>query len=331
MNSFTLEVLLSRISFSPAIAYIMLKILKILNRYFRDQNILSPFLEGHLLTVLQKPVSRKLPQRVEFGNRKIRVFVVVCEKDFALLGEVIRGVTICCKFFHITSIDLVVPTSSVNHELLLSVSRSDVRIRIIDENEVFDTAQVKSIFSNKFPGRENWCLQQFLKYFLVLGSETEFALVVDADTVLLRSIPWLQQGEKYVLMPTAEYQTQYYDVLIKLGVIDNWPRYSFVPHHMFYSVQKFKEMHLKIGSPSPIFFSQMVEKASDGGGSSPFCIDYELYAQFMFRFERESITLARWANCNLNRNQYFKLISIPGAARVLKFLFNSISLHSWTR
>ena len=149
---------------------------------------------------------------------KLHVIIVSIEKDFPLLEEVIAGCHKHLQNFRLTTIDLVVPSGSMNHKTLLDLSLKYSLVRIIDENNVLSTAEIKMVFSKHFHGRENWCLQQFLKFFSVLNSESDYALVVDADTVLIRSIPWITNDGKIVLMPSAQYQEQYYKVLINLGV-----------------------------------------------------------------------------------------------------------------
>jgi len=326
-----IEFLISRKSTSSVFASFAIRALNHLHRWFKGDDLFDSVSSDRLVSTLQKPVERKFSEKKLKHGKKIDVIVVASEKDFDLLPLVLEGIEVGCKHFSISSIKIVVPRESINNETLIGLSILDKKIEIVDENRVLNVSELRYLFSKSYAGRENWCLQQFLKYFLVLNSVNEFALVVDADTLLLRAIPWVNHEGKFVLMPTVEYQTQYYEVLIKIGIIEHLPEYSFVPHHMFYSVDNFQEMHKRLGEPSPYKFAEMIDEAANSDEKSPFCIDYELYAQFMFKEKRNLIVLLRWANCRLSRAQYSKLKSIPGANKMLKVFFNSISLHSWVR
>jgi hypothetical protein len=135
-------------------------------------------------------------------------------------------------------------------------------------------------------------------------------------------------------MPTLEYTSEYYEVLIKLGAISEFPDFSFVPHHMFYVVEEFKKMHAAIGDFSPTQFAEKIKEVSSPHTESPFCIDYELYGQYLYANSREKVALGRWANIGISRYWFstfskfrvWKLVEL-----ILALLFNSISLHSWSK
>ena len=112
------------------------------------------------------------------------------------------------------------------------------------------------------------------------------------------------------------------------------PDFSFVPHHMFYVVEEFKKMHLAIGNFSPTQFAQKIKEVSSPNTQSPFCIDYEMYGQYLYANYREKVALGRWANIQISRYWFskfskfriWKLVKL-----ILGLLFNSVSIHSWSK
>ena len=264
----------------------------------------------------------------------LKIIIVVAGKDFQLIRKVLDNAIKHLPNYRITCIEIIVPDHLINDELLLSLATSDKRISLVAEGEILDVKTICQIFSKIHLGRESWCLQQFLKYYSVLDCETRFALVIDADTILLNSIAWLTNENKYLLMPTLEYTSEYYEVLIKLGVISEFPDFSFVPHHMFYVVDEFRKMHAAVGDFSPTQFAEKIKEVSSPNTESPFCIDYELYGQYLYANSREKVALGRWANIGISRYwlstlskfRVWKLVEL-----ILALLFNSISLHSWSK
>ena len=62
---------------------------------------------------------------------------------------------------------------------------------------------------------------------------------------------------------------------------------------------------------------------------SPFSLDYELYAQFMWNNHRDKIRLEKWANAGLPRSS-FKEFGNPNGLTIEDFKdFASLSLHSY--
>lgn len=326
-----LNLLVSRVSLFPRFLKVSIAALNFVYQLRKNGKLIETDTANRFMSLLRQPVLRVVHDSLMKQTRSVRVIIVVAEKDFPMLEEVVAGCHENLQNFNCTSMNLVVPSGSMNHKTLLDLSNKYSLVRIIDENYVLNTAEIKMVFAKHFYGRENWCLQQFLKFFSVLNSESDYALVVDADTVLLRSIPWITNDGKIILMPTAEYQEQYYRVLINLGVIDSLPEFSFVPHHMFYSMKDFRDLYESLGKPTPKQFAQQIESSSDKTSSSPFCIDYELYAQFMANQRRDKVELVRWANLNISRHTFSKVLRIPGSMAVLRYFFNSVSVHSWRK
>lgn len=329
MLNFFLNLLTSKLPISSRLASIAISSINYVYRLRNGAALLDRESKARFLSILTKPVRRMLKGSLNNVTPSIQIIIVATDKDFPLLPNVVSGVYKCCRLFLIESIDFVVPTNCLEHKTLKKLKNQYSSIRIIDEAQVLEVDGIKSIFSRRFVGRENWCLQQFLKYYSVLDASTEFVLVVDADTILLKNLPWLTREGKFLQTPTMEYQVQYYKLLVALGILEELPKFSFVPHHLFYSTFDFRELHYLLGSPSALELAHRIESISDDSTSSPFCIDYELYAQYMFKHKRDKVELIRWANCNISRASFSKLKEFPGFLSLMGILFNSISVHSW--
>jgi len=264
----------------------------------------------------------------------LKIVIVAAGKDFQMIRQVVANAIKYTPNYRIACIEIIAPDHLIKDELLLSLADWDKRISLVAEGEFLEVATLREIFSEIYLGRENWCLQQFLKYYSILNCENRFALVIDADTILLNSMSWLTKENKYLLIPTLEYTSEYYEVLIQLGAISELPDFSFVPHHMFYVVEEFKKMHLAIGNFSPTQFAQKIKEVSSPNTQSPFCIDYEMYGQYLYANYREKVALGRWANIQISRYWFskfskfriWKLVKL-----ILGLLFNSVSIHSWSK
>lgn len=258
----------------------------------------------------------------------VSVILTCAEKDLEVLEFVINGLRNIVRLDSFESIKVAVPSQLMQHISILQLQLDFPRVKFVDEASEVDFIAIRDTFEATYTGRGNWCAQQLLKYFMILNATTEFVFVLDADTLLLRRVPCLTKDNRYILMPTFEYQIKYYEVLLKLGVIDNLPKFSFVPHHMFYSRELMKEIYGKLGSPSPLQLAQLLVSVGDRNAHSPFSLDYELYAQYLMDCLPDKVVLSRWANLSISRNLYLRLHRTPGAMRIIKIFFNSLSLHT---
>ena len=78
-----------------------------------------------------------------------------------------------------------------------------------------------------------------------------------------------------------------------------------------------------------LYFAKKVEEFADKTTHAPFCIDYELFAQYMYGRERGAVVLGRWSNISMRRSTYLKFLNHKIGQVLLSRLFHSISLHSW--
>lgn len=279
----------------------------------------------------------KLTNHYEFRRsaahklEKVTLIIVAAEKEFELISNVILHAVNALATFDVASIKIITPKNLSDPAIATKKLDSSIieRIEFATDDDIVPAEIIKSIFRANFPDRENWCLQQFLKFFAVLQVETPYALVVDADTLLLSQRAWIGTGKEIALCPTFEYQSSYYSTLQKLEVVNSFPKFSFVPHHMFYSVSEIKMIAQELSIEEPVSFATKVASSSPRGTVSPFCIDYELYAQYEVAKNKGNVNYLRWANLPLKRKTYERFSRNPLFVIATKCLFHSISLHSW--
>ena len=179
----------------------------------------------------------------------------------------------------------------------------DAEIELIDENDLLGACVVTSI-ADRFPTRRNWVLQQVVKVGAVIASQVEGVLILDADTLLLRSRTWLTSDGRQVLTPTIEWHQPYYDFLRRLSS-NRWasPEYSFVPHHMLMQPGIMTRLLASLGIDGPQGLVDALGDESQYQTESMFCIEYELYAQGLRILSPQSAVLAKWSNRNVPRER----------------------------
>jgi hypothetical protein len=218
----------------------------------------------------------------------------------------------------ITRISVVVPATIVN-EVEVVCSHKDFSIEVISEetlipNYIFD--KLKGAFS----ARAGWVYQQLLKIEYVSNSQSDGVLVCDADTLLIQPRMWLNSDKQQILTPTWEWHPSYYDFLSKFDLTDLKPLYTFVSHHMLMQpvfMIAARDLLQWRSIENAVDYLISSERNQD---LSPFSIDYELYAQYLFKFHPEKITLSKWANLALTRNEKNLQGNFSGK-------YNSVSFH----
>jgi len=323
MRKIALEMLNSRMNFSKSLSGIVLAILNLISGIMKKENLWSTFEMKRFKYVIK--LTKPWDSDSELSSYdSVTAIIVAADKDFYNLKAVIESVYQVMPGCN----EITLITSSDPGLHILDLPKNQ-KIRCLQEDALLNCQALKDLFNTNFPGRENWCLQQMLKFYSILDVKTRYALVVDADTILLHPRAWINKNQKLGLIPTFERESDYGQVLVNLGLIENLPKISFVPHHMFYSVHHFKLMFETLGSPIPIEFASRLSRISDSKSQSPFCIDYEAYGHFMVESFPTDIYFLRWSNLSLSRAKFNTISQSKFKLFFVKLLFNSVSLHSW--
>jgi len=259
---------------------------------------------------------------------KIDLIFVVTRKDFSVLKYSLpKAIDAIAPEFR-GQVRLIVPTRDVNdcetlfanHHTNIEVSDEETLIREFDRNKL----------KIKFGERYTWVLQQILKVAAVLESNSRATLIVDADTILLRERDWINDSDRQILMPTEEFNYEYYSFLSKFGLCKNPPDYTFVSHHMLIQKSIMIKALEVIGVTSIHELVALLSNEVDIISQSPVCIDYELYAQFMFMFFPEKVVLENWSNIGISSGRLTQTCNSPLKMAILRLFYNSVSFHSWS-
>jgi hypothetical protein len=268
------------------------------------------------------------PTSIEKSKFKIDLIFVVTKKDFSVLKYSLPKALESIAPELRGHIRLIVPTLDVNEcKALFANHHTDVRVS--DEDTLIDEFD-RNVLKEKFGKRYTWVLQQVLKVAAVLDSSSKASLIVDADTILLREREWLSASGQQILMPSEEFNSDYYAFLSRFGLCKNPPEYTFVSHHMLIQKSFMVDALRVIGVSSIHELVALLNSDVDIISQSPVCIDYELYAQFMCKFFPKKVVLENWSNIGISSRRLTRTCDSPLKMAILKFLYNSVSFHSWS-
>jgi hypothetical protein len=232
----------------------------------------------------------------------IEILFVCAKKDFEVLKRSIEFAVLATRRHSLRKISLVVPHSDIEETKNMNLPR-ELNLEIISENTYLDDRQF-DLLRNTFGSRSGWVIQQLLKLLHVSNSAAPGVLVCDADTILLGDRLWFDFNQNQILTPTWEYKKSYYQFLHRYGLADVRPKYTFVPHHMLMQPQFLLEARdfMKWDNTDAIISD--LTNLDHGGDISPFCIEYELYAQFLFKNHPEKVLLSKWSNIGMSRRDF---------------------------
>lgn len=278
--------------------------------------------------LLSKP--RDCYPKGSVSPRDFTIYFIATSKDLAVLPLAIEHAIKSLVFHRVKSVEIYAPDEDLAF-MRRNLKFDNMQIEIKSENTFFSFDRLSLHFNTIFPSRGAWCSQQILKMHAVRNSETGFALVVDADTILLRPRPWIDAEGKTMLTPTLEFHKPYYTTLQALGVPLRTPRLSFVPHHMSYDVKRFREIIKRFGLDSIDRTMSKLAFLNDPDERSPFCIDFELYGQLEYQSRGTDFKLYRWANLSISHNTFLRIKNKRALLKILGFFFNSLSVHNRTQ
>lgn len=253
--------------------------------------------------------------------------IFVCtSKDFEILPISIRFALKATKNYNVKKVIVITPQSDTEVATKVLSSFGE-KIFVVNEDNLISYEQRERL-RIKFKNRYGWALQQILKVESVLKSNSDGVLIVDSDTLLIRSRNWLDQDRSQILMPSWEYNISYYSYLDKLGISLKAPKYTFVTHHMLMQPWVLKEAFSAIGWSNVDSLIKSLLSENFLSSESPFCVEYEFYGQYLWNNHREKIRLEKWANISVSRST---LKEFGNTTRLLNDFsqYASISLHSY--
>jgi len=303
-----------------------LAILKIRNLLLKALKFKGQAIELSLFSYSNKLTAGSQPT---FGDiyPEIEVLFVTTKKDFEILPYAIMAAQKSVSHHSGSSTSLVVPDSEFQDARLLVASLPG-DIRVLPESEFFSLDQMRKIREH-FRSRSGWVIQQLLKVEFVTKSKKMGVLVVDSDTILLESRVWLDSQGRQLLTPTWEWHKPYYEFLEQAGFEKGSLTQSFVPHHMLMQPIYMREARKFVGWED---FETLIDYLVSRGRNdiqSPFCIEFELYAQFLLQKHPNKVEISKWANIGISRTKNELAKQIEVATHSMSGKFASVSFHSY--
>ena len=270
--------------------------------------------------------SSLVPETSELPS--IEMLLIVARKDFTSLPIAIskavknsRNPISAIRI--VTSHDAIVECGKVIKNLEMKLP-----IYVDDEDEIFPLAirnEMKELFGRKY----GWGLQQFLTVECVLRSSASGVLALNADTMILRPQVWLNGNFVQVLFQSSELHLPYFRVLESVFPNLITQKLSHVTHHMLFHPDLLREILRMNGISDSGELFQRLKIVFAREEESPFCIEFEPYAQGMRACFPDRIALRRFSNIPVSINPIGAgVLSVVNSFEE-KSRYNSISLHSW--
>ncbi len=261
-------------------------------------------------------------------EKSIELVLVSTAKDFDILPHSIDFAIKALDEYQVHGIQIIVPEWDIELCRNLPLPKH-LRVSVVNENDLVNTAQFGKL-TKFFEHRNTWVLQQLLKVTAVQNSQADAVLILDSDTILLRSRPWFSTTGSQILMPSYEFNPYYYEFLNSLGISETNPENTFISHHMIMQPLILNRILNNVGLAELDPLIDYICERSDRNVHSPICIEYELYGQSLIKNDPDTFFFERWANLSVPRRYSKLFFKFPGIKKFLGLFYNSISFHSWS-
>lgn len=194
--------------------------------------------------------------------------------------------------------------------------------RFVDENTVLPITKKDIHYGTKKWERSGWLFQQLLKMSGDTLCSSDYFLVIDADTVLIRPHVF-KAGNKTVFYCRNWSQPEYFKTYRRLlGKKASAPT-SFVTHYMLINKAKLAQLKRKISANHQSSWYSAILRKMDKSKQFAFS-EFETYGNFLYSNNPSGVVLKKALNKGLNTNigQVSKK-----KIKVLSQRYRSISFH----
>lgn len=228
------------------------------------------------------------------GRKKIDVLIPAIEKDLATLPYVIDGIRKHVQH-PIGQIMIVAP----NRARMIELCRRK-NCRFVDENSLLPITKKNIHYRSKRWERSGWLFQQLLKMNGDKLGNSEYFLVIDADTVLITPHVFLD-GDKTIFYCRNWSQPEYFKTYRRLLGTNPSSRSSFVTHYMLFNKSKLAQLKRKIESKGQKSWYSAIMSAMDK--TKPFAFsEFETYGNFLYSQNPGGVILKKARNKGLHVN-----------------------------
>jgi hypothetical protein len=280
----------------------------------------------HVLTRLYPtPVLQNSPIEIE-------IFIFTAEKDLEILElSTVAAIKSCQN--RIISLTVVAP-SSVEHdvnEVFRKMSRD------VDLCYLSDEKLLKRFGLENFNFIRPNIKMEVLKVLAVLGCDSEAALLIDGDTILLKERKWITD-EKQIVLVAQEYTPSHINFNRKHMDLSQLTGLGFVTHHQVVRRSFLEELVSEKGGLHHFvncFESAAAEFYLRSGPDFP--SEWQLFGDFLINRYPESAVLSSFKNLGMSRKNvgYFsKNIDRSALAEILRLQkaapnLASVSFHGY--
>jgi hypothetical protein len=227
----------------------------------------------------------------------------------------------------VSRVNVVVPEKDFE-QISLRCANFELPISVINENELIDEKIRKLIMRNR-PDRYGWILQQVIAAKWLLTTESRFILLLDVDTVLVRKKIWVNASGVQLLMPTFEYNPEYYKFFEYKSALYKQKKRSFVSHHLLVDTEIFREIFQRFWSQRLDYALEDAFNFSSENEYSPFDLKFEIYSYYLFAKFPHRVALCKWANYaearQVSRGMDYETLTKEFAQE-----YNSVSFHHYS-
>jgi len=254
----------------------------------------------------------------------IEILIVAAGKDIELLPDVLKG-AIANSLNPISGITLIIPVVDKKQcEKIIQAETYPSEIKVVLEDDLLDEA-IRNKIKLRFNKRYGWVLQQLLSVEFILNSKAAGVLLLDADTVLLRKVAWLDSKGNQKLLVGPAYHRPYHKLLNKLINTDAEPKTTHVTHHMLLQPIYLRDIFQKFKLVDTRNLLDLLVENADQNEESALSVDFELYAQAILRLYPQKVELRKFSNISVTRSKSTNYASLKKEYSD----FNSVSMHSY--
>jgi glycosyltransferase involved in cell wall biosynthesis len=250
------------------------------------------------------------------SKTKIDILIPAIEKDLETLPYVIDAVRKQVKH-PIGQIIIVAPKRSRIMELCRRK-----QCKFVDENSVLPITKKNIHYHSAKWERSGWLFQQLLKMSGDTLCTSEYFLVIDADTVLIRPHVFTA-GEKTIFYCRNWSQPEYFKAYRRLLGKEAASRASFVTHYMLFNKTKLAQLKRVIASNHQTSWYSAILRKLDKSKQFGFS-EFETYGNFLYSSNPSGVIVRKALNKSLHED-----IGQITQKRVkaLSKKFRSISFH----
>lgn len=247
---------------------------------------------------------------------KYDIIILVTKKNMGVLKIMLPY----CRRNIVDFGQLRIISSKENADLINSICPDS----FVDEDNVYPGltfSSVREIIQDKGgdTSKTGWYFQQFLKLAWAHQCQDKDYITIDADTIPLSPIPFVNGEGKYVFTKKTEYNKPYFDTIEKLfeGDVKRVGDFSFVAEHMIFSVEIVKEMLDKIMSNKNLKGNSFYEKIMDATGAENLRVsgfsEFETYGNYIFTYYPDKCVTKTYRT---QREAVYILGSVPNKAQL---------------